>query len=199
MCSSRWLSGLLLTTTALLPRAAEAQSTVLVEMETDLGTIMAEIDTVRAPLTATNFLKYVDLGMYSGGTFYRTVRPDNQPDNDVKIGVIQGGIARNRRDDQLPPIRLEPTGETGILHLDGVLSMARAGPDTAQGEFFICVGMQPELDQGGRRNPDGLGFAAFGTVVGGMDVVRSIQSQEADGQYFAEGDRVRIIGVRRVG
>jgi peptidyl-prolyl cis-trans isomerase A (cyclophilin A) len=190
--------GLLFTIGALLPRAAECQSTVLIEMETDHGTIMAEVDTVRAPVTATNFLEYVDMGMYSGGTFYRTVRADNQPDNDVKIGVIQGGIARDRRDDQLPPIRLEPTGETGILHLDGVLSMARAGPDTGQGEFFICVGPQPELDQGGRRNPDRFGFAAFGRVVGGMDVVRSIQSKEADGQYFAEGERVRILGIRRV-
>jgi peptidyl-prolyl cis-trans isomerase A (cyclophilin A) len=191
--------GLLFTVGALLPRAAESQSTVLIEMETDHGTIMAEIDTVRAPVTATNFLQYVDMGMYSGGTFYRTVRPDNQPDNDVKIGVIQGGVARDRRDDQLPPVRMEPTGETGILHLDGVLSMARAGPDTGQGEFFICVGPQPELDEGGRRNPDGFGFAAFGRVVGGMDVVRSIQAKKADGQYFAEGDRVRILGVRRVG
>ena len=105
---------------------------------------------------------------------------------------------RDRQDDRLPPIRREPTGETGILHLDGVLSMARAGPDTGQGEFFICVGPQPELDEGGRRDPDGFGFAAFGRVVGGMDVVRSIQAKKADGQYFAEGHRVRILGVRRV-
>lgn len=162
-----------------------------------MGVITAEVDTVRAPLTATNFLKYVDLDLYSGGSFYRTVRADNQPDNAVKIGVIQGGIARDRRGDQPPPIRLEPTGETGLLHLDGVLSMARAGPNTAQGEFFICIGPQPELDQGGRRNPDGLGFAAFGRVTMGMDVVRRIQAKRADGQYFAEGDRVRILGIRR--
>jgi peptidyl-prolyl cis-trans isomerase A (cyclophilin A) len=199
MRSFRWLLGGLFTVTALLPGVAESQSTVLIEMETDLGTIMAEIDTVRAPVTAMNFLRYVDMGMYSGGTFYRTLRPDNQPDSDVKIGVIQGGIARDRRDDQLPPIRMEPTGETGLLHLDGVLSMARAGPNTGQGEFFICVGPQPELDEGGRRNPDGFGFAAFGRVVGGMDVVRSIQSKDADGQYFREGNRVRILGIRRVG
>ncbi len=182
-----------------LPAKGEGQSTVTVRIETDMGVITAEVDTVRAPMTATNFMKYVDLGLYSRGSFYRTVRPDNQPDNTVKIGVIQGGIARSRADEQLPPIRLEPTGETGILHLDGVLSMARAGPDTAQGEFFICIGPQPELDEGGRRNLDGRGFAAFGRVTGGMDVVRRIQARKADGQYFRAEERVRIIGIRRGG
>jgi len=95
----------------------------------------------------------------------------------VKIEVIQGGIARARREDQLPPIRMESTGETGLRHLNGVLSIARAGPDTGRAEFFICIGDQPELDQGGRRNPDGWGFAAFGRVIGGMDVVRRIQTR----------------------
>ena len=184
---------------ALSPGAARPQSTVVVHIETDLGTITAEIDTVRAPITATNFLKYVDMGMYSGGTFYRAVRLDNQPEDDVKIEVIQGGIARGRRDDQLPAIPMEPTGVTGIEHLDGVLSIARAGPETGRGEFFICIGPQPELDQGGRRNPDGWGFAAFGRVVEGMDVVRRIQARETDGQYFPEGERVGILGMRRAG
>lgn len=182
---------------ALIPGAAVAQSTVRVQIETDFGLITAEIDTVRAPITATNFLKYVDSGMYAGGSFYRTVRMDNQPDTDVKIEVIQGGIARERRDDRLPAIPMEPTGDTGILHLNGVLSMARGGPDTAQGEFFICIGPQPELDQGGLRNSDGWGFAAFGRVFDGMDVVRRIQAKEAEGQFFAEGERVQIIGIRR--
>jgi peptidyl-prolyl cis-trans isomerase A (cyclophilin A) len=191
--------GLALALMALAPYVAQSQSTVVVHIETELGVITAEVDTVRAPITATNFLKYVDMGMYSGGIFYRAVRLDNQPDNDVKIEVIQGGIAPARSGDRLPPIRMEPTGETGILHLDGVLSIARAGPDTGQGEFFICVGPQPELDQGGLRNPDGWGFAAFGRVVEGMDLVRNIQARETDGQYFAEGDRVVIQGMRRGG
>jgi len=178
---------------------AQSQSTVIVHIETELGMVTAEIDTVRAPITATNFLRYVDMGLYSGGTFYRAVRLDNQPDNDVKIEVIQGGLDRARGDEQLPPIRMEPTGETGILHLDGVLSVARVGPDTGRGEFFICIGPQPELDQGGRRNPDGWGFAAFGRVIEGMDLVRRIQARETDGQYLAEGDRVVIQGMRRAG
>ena len=184
---------------ALSPVAARSQSTVVVHIETDFGTITAEIHTVRAPVTATNFLAYVDMGMYTGGTFYRAVRLDNQPNDDVKIEVIQGGTDRSRRDDQLPPIPMEPTGETGILHLDGVLSMARGGSDSARGEFFICIGPQPELDQGGRRNPDGWGFAAFGRVIEGMDVVRLIQAMETDGQYFPEGEQVRIVGIRRGG
>lgn len=195
-----WRStGLILALAALSPVAARSQSTVVVHIETDLGTITAEIDTVRAPVTATNFLTYVDAGMYSGGTFYRAVRLDNQPNDNVKIEVIQGGISPNRRGGLRPPIRMEPTGETGILHLDGVLSMARGGPDTAQGEFFICVGPQPELDQGGRRNPDGWGFAAFGRVIDGMDVVRLIQAKETDAQRFPAGEQVVITGIRRAG
>ena len=92
---------------------------VVVHIETDLGMITAEIDTVRAPVTTTNFLRYVDMGLYSGGTFYRAVRLDNQPNNDVKIEIIQGGLDRDQPGEQLPPISMEPTGETDILHLDG--------------------------------------------------------------------------------
>ena len=184
---------------ALGPVAAQSQSTVVIQIETALGLITAEIDTVRAPITATNFLRYVDMGMYSGSAFYRAVRLDNQPDNDFRIEVIQGGVAEDRRNNQLAPIRMEPTGETGVLHLDGVLSMARGGSDTARGEFFICIGPQPELDQGGRRNSDGWGFAAFGRVTVGMDVVRRIQARETDGQYFPEGEQVLIVEIRRGG
>jgi peptidyl-prolyl cis-trans isomerase A (cyclophilin A) len=151
-----------------------------VVIETGLGTIEAEIDTVHAPITAANFLKYVDEGRYNGGQFHRTVKPDNQPDNAVKIEVIQGGRAPGAP--EFPAIPLERTSVTGILHLDGVLSMARSGPDTATSDFFICVGDQPSLDFGGKRNPDGQGFAAFGHVTKGMDVVRKIQMAPAQGQ-----------------
>ena len=192
-------TALLLALVASSPVAARSQSTVVIHIETNVGLITVEVDTARAPVTGTNFLTYVDRGMYTGGTFYRAVRLDNQPDNDVRIEVIQGGIAQDRDGDQLAPIRMEPTGETGILHLDGVLSMARGGPDTARGEFFICIGPQPELDQGGRRNPDGYGFAAFGRVIDGMDVVGRIQARETDGQYFPDGDQVVIVGIRRDG
>ena len=116
----------------------------------------------------------MDAHFFDGTAFYRTVttHPDNQPDKTIKIDVIQGGA-----DDKRPgyaPIALERTSATGVTHVDGAISMARDGPHTATSEFFICVGDQKELDFGGRRNPDGQGFAAFGKVIGGMDVVRRI-------------------------
>ena len=170
---------------------------VHVVMETAMGRIDLAVDTVAAPITAANFLHYVDAGLYGGGTFYRAVTLDNQPGDDVRIEVIQGGMDRSRREEALPPIPLEGTSVTGLHHLDGTLSMARGGPDTARAEFFICVGDQPSLDEGGARNADGRGFAAFGRVLEGMDVVREIQSRPEDGQYLVE--RVSIVSAARGG
>ncbi len=149
---------------------------VRVRIETEQGTIVVAVDVERAPETARNFLRYVDGGHYDGGRFHRTVTlaPDNQLASPVKIEVIQGGVAPAREKRGFAPIRLERTSRTGLKHLDGTISMARLGPDTATSDFFICVGDQPELDYGGKRNPDGQGFAAFGRVVAGMDVVRRI-------------------------
>jgi peptidyl-prolyl cis-trans isomerase A (cyclophilin A) len=166
---------------------------VTVVIETDLGAIEAEIDTIHAPVTAADFLKYVDAGRYSGGQFHRTVKPDNQPNNAVKIEVIQGGPATGTPD--FPAIPLERTSVTGLLHLDGTLSMARDGPDTATSDFFICIGDQPSLDYAGKRNPDGQGFAAFGRVVKGMDVVRKIQAAPANAQKLTPP--VRILKISR--
>jgi peptidyl-prolyl cis-trans isomerase A (cyclophilin A) len=153
-----------------------------VTIVTTAGDIEVEINTLAAPITANNFLRYVDAGFYQGGTFYRTVTMDNQPDNDVRIEVIQGGANFDREADAFSPIVLERTNVTGIKHLDGVISMARGGPNTATQAIFICIGDQASLDFGGMRNPDGQGFGAFGRVIGGMDVVRRIQSGEARGQ-----------------
>ncbi len=158
-----------------------AQGLPHVIIQTPLGSMEVELDTVRAPVTGRNFLRYVDQGSYRGGRFYRTVRLDNQPEAGVKIEVIQGGLDSLRTKD-FPPIKLEPTTETGLSHRDGTISMARDGPDTATSEFFICIGNQPELDFGGKRNPDGQGFAAFGRVVRGMEVARQIQTARAKGQ-----------------
>lgn len=155
-----------------------------VAIDTEIGRIVIEVDTVRAPVTAGNFLRYVDEGRFEGASFYRVVTMDNQPSSPVKIEVIQGGIQFAKNNLGLPPIRHETTKETGILHRDGVISMARARPGTASSEFFICVNDQPELDFGGRRNPDGQGFAAFGRVIEGMDVVRAIQRLPARRQYL---------------
>jgi peptidyl-prolyl cis-trans isomerase A (cyclophilin A) len=158
---------------------AWAQSSrVAVVIETELGSIEVEIDTVRAPVTAANFLRYVDAGLYNPGVFHRTVKPDNQPGNDVRIEVIQAGPAPGTKN--FPPIPLERTSVTGLSHLDGTISMARDGPDTATSDFFICIGDQPSLDFGGKRNPDGQGFAAFGRATSGMEVVRKIQAQPSD-------------------
>jgi len=165
--------------------ASGGSEPILIQVRTELGDILVELYPDQAPLTVSNFLKYVDAGYFDGGRFHRTVRADNQPNDSVKIAVIQGDIDPAHRSDRFPVIPLERTGETGLLHLDGALSMARAGPDTASSSFFICVGDQPELDYGGHRNLDGQGFAAFGRVVEGMDVVMAIHASEADGQTLA--------------
>lgn len=156
-----------------LVTCAVAAPPVRVRLDTDLGVILLELATDQAPRTVANFLRYVDAKAYDGGRFWRTVRLDNQPDKPVKIEVIQGGAASEERD--LPPVPLERTRDTGLRHRDGTVSMARGTPDSATNEFFICLGDQPELDFGGRRNPDGQGFAAFGRVLAGMEVVRKIQ------------------------
>jgi peptidyl-prolyl cis-trans isomerase A (cyclophilin A) len=171
-----------LTALVLLLAVVKPQPAAHVVMQTDLGEIEVEIDSARAPVTAANFLKYVDAGLYDGGRFHRTVRPDNQREKPVKIAVIQGAANAGRKAEFFPAIPLERTNKTGLEHKDGVISMARDGPDTATDEFFICVGDQPELDFGGKRNPDGQGFAAFGRVVRGMDVVRRIQEAPAQGE-----------------
>lgn len=172
-----------------------AQELPRVEMKTDFGNIVVEIDTVNAPLTATNFLEHVKANTYENAWFYRVVRMDNQPNNDVKIEVIQGGIYTEPRFETIKPIAHETTGTTGIKHLNGTLSMARMEPGTASTEFFICVGDQPELDFGGKRNPDGQGFATFGQVVSGMDVVRKIQQQKDEQQTLMEKVRIKEMRV----
>ena len=171
------------------------QSYPKVVIQTDLGAVTAEIYVEQAPVTAGNFLSLVEAGVYdTGASFYRVVRDDNQPNSDVKIEVIQGGL-RDSRDKSLTPIRHETTQETGLKHVDGALSMARSAPGTANSEFFICIGDQPELDFGGRRNPDGVGFAVFGRIIDGMDVVLKIQQQEDRNQSLI--DPVQIFSIRR--
>lgn len=150
---------------------SEAQK---VRMTTEAGTIELELYPDKAPVTVANFLKYVDEKRYDSSVFYRVVRMDNQAKNKVKIEVIQGGLGDDSTK-SLPPIIHENSLKTGLKHLDGTLSMARMGPGTASSEFFICINDQPELDAGGLRNPDNQGFAAFGKVTKGMDIVRKIQ------------------------
>ena len=155
-----------------------------VVIATELGDIHLNLDIKNAPVTSANFLRYVDAGLFDSTCFYRIVRSDNQPNDPVPIAVIQGGRFEDEETGGFPPITHETTEMTGIRHLNGVISMARWTPGTATSEFFICVGDQPDLDFGGKRNPDGQGFAAFGKVTKGMDVVMKIHGIEAPGQYL---------------
>jgi peptidyl-prolyl cis-trans isomerase A (cyclophilin A) len=172
-------------------------SPVHVRIETSLGTIEADIDSAKAPRTAANFLKYVDAGAYDNSRFHRTVRAGNQPNDSVRIAVIQASVDSAHGAREQEPIELERTSVTGLRHLDGTLSMARGGPDTATSSFFICIGNQPALDFDGHRNLDGQGFAAFGRVTRGMDVVRKIQASAAEGQRLTPAITItRIVRAR---
>jgi cyclophilin family peptidyl-prolyl cis-trans isomerase len=172
-------------------RKPEVPEKPRVSIETALGVIEVELDAKAAPHTVTNFLRYVQAGLYNDGQFHRTVMASNQPTNGVKIQVIQASGNPAKTNEFFPPIQIERTRDTGLKHLDGTLSMARAEPDSAQDHFFICIGDQPELDFGGKRNPDGQGFAAFGKVVKGVDVVRKIHAAPADGQSLQPPVRIQ--------
>jgi peptidyl-prolyl cis-trans isomerase A (cyclophilin A) len=117
----------------------------------------------------------------------------NQANRPIKIEVIQGGTVDSLK--RFPPIQHENTAKSGILHKDGVLSMARGDTGTASSSFFICINDQPELDFGGKRNPDGQGFAAFGKVTEGMDVVKTIYKQPFKEQLFTP--KILIYSIRR--
>jgi cyclophilin family peptidyl-prolyl cis-trans isomerase len=162
-----------------------------VRLETELGNIEIELDPKAAPITVKNFLGYVQERLYNDGQFFRTVTLSNQPTNNVKIQVVQAEASLARTNEFTPPIPLERTRDTGLHHVDGTVSMARDGPDSAQDSFFICVGDQPELDFGGKRNPDSQGFAAFGKVVSGMELVRRINASKTDGQQLTPPIRIQ--------
>lgn len=179
---------------SLLFLGSNAQHAIKCRIITKLGNIDVELYPQKAPKTVANFLKYVDKKLYDGTNFYRVCTPENEKDRKVRIEVIQGGdIAQNKQFEAIP---LERTSETGLTHLNGTLSMARDQPDTATSSFFICIGDQPELDFGGKRNPDGQGFAAFGKVTAGMQIVQEIQSQENKNQYLI--NPVEIQSIRKV-
>jgi len=174
-----------------------------VRLAIDAGRIDIDLFVRQAPLSAGDFLKYVDRRCYDGGSFFRVVRPDNDHGT-PRIDVVQGGV----RADVTPwaPIAHETTRQTGIRHLEGTISIPRDKVGTGSGsEFFICIGAEPALDFGGRRNPDGQGFTAFGRVTKGMDLVRAIWQMDASGASadpYTAGQMlrqpVRIIRASRV-
>jgi peptidyl-prolyl cis-trans isomerase A (cyclophilin A) len=163
---------------------------VRVRMSTGQGDIEIDLYLDKAPITAGNFLKLVENGDLDGGSFYRVVTYDNDRGS-PKIEVIQGGLGD--ASEGFDAIEHETTEQTGILHTDGVISMARGGVGTASTEFFICIGDQPGLDHGQPRNADGQGFAAFGKVVSGMAVVRKIQGLAADGPTESDYTKGQIL------
>ncbi|NOU59161.1 peptidylprolyl isomerase [Marinifilum caeruleilacunae] len=167
----------------------------IVIISTSFGDMELEIFEDKAPITASHFLQNVDKGVFDNACFYRVVRMDNQAQSKIKIEVIQGGLFHDSIVDALPRIKHETTKETGILHTNGVISMARLEPGSASSEFFICIGDQSALDYGGKRNPDGQGFAAFGKVIKGMSVAKKIQAQKDNGQMLI--DRIRILSITR--
>lgn len=189
----RWSSVFLI---FLLSACATQKSNPEIIIKTELGNIVVELYQDKAPITATNFIKYIEEERLKEAAFYRTVTMFNQPDSEVKIEVVQGGLYEDNHPDALAPIEHESTNSTGILHKDGVISMARYGPGSATCEFFICVGDQPSLDAGGNRNTDGFGFAAFGKVIKGMDVVHKIHQSPEEGQYLTPW--IKILDVQRV-
>jgi len=164
---------------------------VHVRFETELGAFTVALAHDAAPISCTNFLKYVDAGRYDGGRFHRSVRLDNQNRSDILIEVIQGGTNRSQKQKSFPAIALERTRDTGLRHLDGTISMARGGVDSARSDFFICIGPQPSLDFGGARNDDGQGFAAFGRVVQGMDVIRAIHKSPTKREQLTPAVTIR--------
>ncbi len=158
----------------------------LVRIETQFGDIILEIYNDKAPQTSEAFLANVERGIYKRSHFYRVLNEYNQPSSSFKAELIQGGIYRSNRKlrDSLPAIPHEPTNITGLSHKHGTLSMAREAPGTAKTEFFICIGDQPGFDFGGKNNADGQGYAAFGKVIEGWDVLMKIYSRPFEDDNF---------------
>jgi peptidyl-prolyl cis-trans isomerase A (cyclophilin A) len=171
-----------------------------VTLATALGPIELELATDKAPITAANFLAYVDQKRLDGSSFYRAMKLAPAP----PLGLIQGGLQGNPAK-ILPPIAHEPTTKTGILHKDGVISLARYAPGTGTCDFFICVGDMPSLDADPTQSGDNAGFAAFGHVTAGMDTVRKILTAPVSptaGEGAMKGEMldppVAIVTARRV-
>jgi len=167
-------------------------------IETKFGDIEVELYPDKAPKSVAAFLSYVDSGFYKNSSFYRVLKEEDQPSASFKSELIQGGIWQTnyKRGISLHGIPHEPTSQTGILHKDGTISLARTKPGTAGSEFFICVGDQPAYDYGGDANPDGQGFAAFGKVIKGMGIVKKIHQQPDYEESFDQP--IEIFNIKRV-
>ncbi len=154
-----------------------------ITISTNYGDIEAELYPSKAPKTVAAFLSYIDKDLYKNTTFYRVLKDDEMP-TDYNSGLIQGGVWPNLK--PISGIEHESTKLSGLSHTDGTLSMARTGVGTATTEFFICIGDQTSLDAGRSGTKDSLGFAAFGKVIHGMDIVRKIQATKNNGDQLTE-------------
>ena len=168
----------------------------IIEMNTLYGSIYVKLFVKEAPTTCNNFLKYIDENRYKDFHFYRTVTMYNQPISNIKIEVIQGGLGFEKHPLELPPILHETTNATGIKHMNGTISMAIIEPGSASSEVFICINDQPELNYGGKRNIDGQGFAAFGKVIKGLNVVKEIHSLPQKDQFLNK--EVKVNSIKRI-
>lgn len=169
-----------------------------VEITTRFGDIEVELYPKQAPVTVAAFLSYIDSGYYERSSFYRVLVDDEQPSYAPKSEIVQGGIWKTNYKllSSIPGIKHETTAQTKLSHTNGTISLARLAPGTAHTEFFICVGDQPGYDFGGVNNPDGQGYAAFGRVIKGMNVVDHIYAApESDGQFTPQ---IFITGMRRL-
>ena len=162
-------------------------------METEFGLVKLKLFSNNAPITVKNFLKYIREKKYDDFHFYRTINLNNQLNKEIKIEVIQGGLGLNNHSMRLDPIVHESTNITGLKHLNGSISMARIEPGSASSEIFICINDQPELDYGGKRNPDGQGFAVFGIVLEGLDIIKLIHKQKSEDQMLKKPIFIKFI------
>ena len=167
-------------------------------IETSFGDIEVELFPDKAPKSVAAFLSYVDSGLYRNSSFYRVLKEEEQSSAAFRSELIQGGIWQTdyKKGSSLPGIPHETTTQTGILHKNGTISLARTAPGTASSEFFICVGDQPAYDYGGDANPDRQGFAAFGRVIKGMDIVRKIHDQPDNEETF--DPPIKISDIKRL-
>ncbi len=166
-------------------------------IKTNLGNVDAELYPQQAPKTVAAFLAYIDSGLYKNSSFYRLTFIESMTSSQY-MGIIQGGIwqTNNAVAAALPGIPHESPKQTGLSHTDGTLSLARTTAGTANSEFFICIGDQTAYDSDIDLNADGLGFAAFGRVTNGMDIVRKIHKQHSSGEAFIKP--VEIIAIERL-
>ena len=169
-----------------------------IEIKTKFGIIEAELYPDKAPKSVAAILSYIDSGLYENTSFYRVLNDNNQPSGSGAATLIQGGLwgTKDKQSATIPHLPHETTQQTSLHHEDGTLSLARQEPGTASTEFFICIGEQRGFDYGGSNNPDGQGYAAFGKVVSGMDVVRRINAQPFNGELF--NPKVDILNIERL-